>query len=686
MRAPWILAACALGVLTVGPLQRLDTTGAFDPLTRMRAEKLRVAYGAWKERHEAMGGDRNVQLTLAYDRGLSGEFSAASGTARLDLLTGRVDLEVSGLPQGRFEAWIVDNLPGPEDSVRPEDRDVRVRIGTLESADGTARASAALGAEVFRSLQVDLVVVARAGQGPRDALLYGSLPLFQRLYTLERVPSLVAMSDYATPTSGAPSLSLISEAVAQTVDGSLVGIEDPSLIVADPTVSAGDALVIESAVNAASVFDNLVSVGSNLFINEKFRGNGRTCATCHPILSNTQLGVEDIAALPDSNPLFVAEFVPALAFTPGGKKFEVPVLMRGNALILENVDGMSDLANKFAMRGIPHTLALRTSLNPAAGDGTTIPPVQRTGWSGDGSPNDGSLRSFATGAVTQHFTRTLNRVPGVDFRLPTDRELDAMEAFQLSLGRQADVVLPLRFKDPVVARGQAIFISPAGRCNACHGNAGANASFGGGGNRNFNTGVELQVDRPTELILDSLNLDLTPAVPQNRVPRDGGFGATPGDAVIGFGNGTFNTPSAIEAADSGPFFHDNSVKTIEGAVAFYTSDAFGNSPSGPRIPLEATQIEAVAGFLRAINAVENIRLARELIVTADSIRGDRRTSRLLRQAIAEILDAVEVLSGADLHPETVLLLKKAAGLIRPGFDCPPDVLQLLDKSRASIVG
>src|SRR3546814_9251049 len=43
-----------------------------------------------------------------------------------------------------------------------------------------------------------------------------------------------------------------------------------------------------------------------------------------------------------------------------------------------------------------------------------------------------SLRSFATGAVIQHFTKTLNRIPGVDFRLPTDAELDALQAFQLS--------------------------------------------------------------------------------------------------------------------------------------------------------------------------------------------------------------------------------------------------------------
>ena len=43
------------------------------------------------------------------------------------------------------------------------------------------------------------------------------------------------------------------------------------------------------------------------------------------------------------------------------------------------------------------------------------------------------------GAVIQHLTKSLNRVEGVDFRLPTDDELDALEAFQLSLGRQEEV-------------------------------------------------------------------------------------------------------------------------------------------------------------------------------------------------------------------------------------------------------
>ena len=128
------------------------------------------------------------------------------------------------------------------------------------------------------------------------------------------------------------------------------------------------------------------------------------------------------------------------------------------------------------MRGVPHTLALRTSTQNGA-----------TGWSGDGSPGD--LREFATGAVTQHFPKTLNRVPGVDFRLPTAEELDAMLAFQLSLGRQQDIDLATLppFADATVEEGAPVQSAPARdgstrACTACHTNGGTN-------DRQFDTGV-----------------------------------------------------------------------------------------------------------------------------------------------------------------------------------------------------
>ena len=369
---------------------------------------------------------------------------------------------------------------------------------------------------------------------------------------------------------------------------------------------------------------SLVEQGREIFFNETFNGNGRTCGTCHRAEDNFGLTPAFIATLPDDDPLFVAETIPELA-----EGFESPLLMREFGLIRENQDGFDDLDNNFNMRGVPHTLALGTSIDSRLGP--------RTGWAGDGAPGEGRLRDFATGAVVQHFPLTTARVIGEDFRLPTEAELDALEAFQLSLGRQEDLELPLSFKSVVVARGQEIFMdNTSGKCSVCHVNAGANGDpniFGPGvGNLNFNTGVEDLPDQPADLTAEL-------------VPDDDGFGV-PGD-------GEFNTPPLVEAADTGPFFHNNSVETIEGAVAFYNGDAFTESPAGQliigatgsAINLDATQVVAVAAFLRVINSLENIRGTLVLLDERD-----------LKLALIESQDAIDVLESGGLHPKAVQLL------------------------------
>jgi hypothetical protein len=123
----------------------------------------------------------------------------------------------------------------------------------------------------------------------------------------------------------------------------------------------------------------------------------------------------------------------------------------------------------------------------------------------------------------------------------------------------------------------------------------------------------------------------------------------------------FNTPVLVEAADTPPFFHNNAIGTIEGAVDFYNSDAF-NQPPGfgalvGGIKLSAVEVEAVAAFLRVINALENIRSAEDLALRARATNNATAARELLALAIAEVNDAIEVLSCATLHPEAQAKLK-----------------------------
>jgi len=416
----------------------------------------------------------------------------------------------------------------------------------------------------------------------------------------------------------------------------------------------------------------LINEGRELFFNETFNGNGRTCGTCHPATNNFTLDPAFIASLPADDPLFVAERPEP---NPLSKNFEKPELMRKLGLILENTNGFDDLENNFTMRSVPHLLALRSTITPpseAANDGTTVPPDQRTGWGGDGAPTDtdaspplrGALRDFATGAVIQHFTRSLKREAGVDFRLPTAHELDAIEAFMLSLGRQEEPedLTAIKLADVRAERGRLNFmgvgLANGISCNACHFNGGANTNpnfdFPPGitppafeqTNRSFAPRVEELIDQPGDVIIGG------------ELPFDDGFGS---------GTNLFNVPPVIEAADTGPFFHSNQIDTVEGMISFYTSQRHlrNGEVLAPIVGLNGSQVANVGAFLRVLNADENARSAIDLVEKAQHLAGrhDRRVN--LKLAQSEIDDALEVLGAGNLHfDDAVPLFRQARKYIR----------------------
>ena len=389
----------------------------------------------------------------------------------------------------------------------------------------------------------------------------------------------------------------------------------------------------------------LIERGRELFTKETFDGNGRTCATCHPATNNFTIDPAFIAKLPKSDPLFVAETNPDLA------KLENSKALRERALVSENVDGMDRPA---VLRGVPHTLALPVSLAPdddadsdqVFPDGTK--PVHALGWSADGSPDDGSMRQFAVGAVVQHLTKTMNRVEGVDFRLPTKAELDALEAFQRSLGRQEEVDLAaLTFVDDAAQRGKDLFegVGVNRSCTQCHANAGANV---------------VDDEEPDEAFNDNFD---TGTRQLGTGPAEGGFGQDHQNGVPGFGNGTINTPPLIEAADTAPFFHNNSAATLEDSIRFYTTPTFAKSPSGGTrgaFVLDDAAIADIAAFLRALNARENAHSAFVGVVDA---RRERKNAALLQAVAADVADGIEVLEASKLAPDAVAAFEDAARLI-----------------------
>ena len=150
----------------------------------------------------------------------------------------------------------------------------------------------------------------------------------------------------------------------------------------------------------------------------------------------------------------MAETNPALA------ALENPDLLRKLGLILVNADGF-DPSRGFVFRGAQNVQALANSSTPQdpsfgidfSTNGRNPNPPERLGWGNDSPP----LRDFALVAIAQHAPTTLSRTPRVDFRVPTDEELDALVAYQLSLGRQEDFNLPtLELKSTLATNGKTL--------------------------------------------------------------------------------------------------------------------------------------------------------------------------------------------------------------------------------------
>lgn len=642
-----------------------DTTGEMF-LGHGNPDALQNFYSQWKNNYEARGGSStSLRLTLAHSRALSNVDTNAHGNLMLDLLTGSLSVQVKGLDQQAYDVWLVDNREGPNRTVKPETGDGFFRLGRLVKIQDIAKLTTQIDRFALADFKIDMVAVTPAGKTPDQCMVITGAPDFlQNLYYADKP---WAMANIGNLPFGEKQTSPFEFLL-------------PKLALADDDRRHSANNSQDNQANLAQVMGAQIAEGRRIFVNETFNGNGRTCSTCHRLDNNHTIDPKYIAKLPKDDPLFVAETNPALKVG-----FENPKLMRQLGLILANVDNFDKPG---VMRSVPHTLGLTKTIttellvNPNGGKGDFALDeryANALGWSGDGSVGTSSLREFSIGAVAQHFTKSMTRKSGQDFRFPTDAELDALQAYLLSLGRSQELNLSkMTFYSEIVQRGKVLFdqknnpvvngkpvLGESANCNGCHSNAGAISSTTGA-NPTRDTGVELMKDQPAVLLDPS-------------TPMDGGIGL---EDKLGFcsdndpttrcsyGEGRFNTPSLIEAADTAPFFHNNSVNTIEEAVAFYNTPEFNNSPGhltssslDRSMQLSSSQVVSVALFLRTINALENIRSSNQLNDQAMALNA-KNGKELTQLAMADTEDAIEVLTEGQLlpYPDAVNKLKDAYNL------------------------
>lgn len=289
----------------------------------------------------------------------------------------------------------------------------------------------------------------------------------------------------------------------------------------------------ENPFNAAQL--QTISNGFDLFTNETFDGNGRTCATCHLSDKNYNISVEDFQSLPpDKQELVLGGTNPDLeneeaviekmlfninqSAGPGTEgtiaeplgPFRASMAIGGLGFtVLNDYVCLGDGAPVNSPQGNPCLIG-----GPSPGNATIDDGIRdiMLGWSGEGSlaeafpwwngsglehadcdgiieefaadrsslrDLDLALATFTLAAVKTHFPVTQNREPGVDFRCPTADELLDMAAFQKWLGRRFELdITKLKFKTARARNGRNLFSTRVATCVSCHANASASDTQG----------------------------------------------------------------------------------------------------------------------------------------------------------------------------------------------------------------
>jgi cytochrome c peroxidase len=319
---------------------------------------------------------------------------------------------------------------------------------------------------------------------------------------------------------------------------------------------------------------NGVSEGQRLFERETFGGNGRTCSTCHSKTTGT-LSPQDVQQLfktHPNDPLFLADGTDD-GNGHGTTRIQANATIMMNIPMAPNVSLAADpkATHMKVFRGIP------TTLNSPATD----PVIMLDGR----QPN---LQSQALGAIVDHAHATI---------MPTAQDLENIRAFELTnqffsspdvrkfAQTGVDPGLPQGVTDSE-KRGRRFFEDVIdfvdfkhGLCAGCHSgpmlnqtNLFAQILFGvpkGTRFQNILVSFFNVAHNPVQEYVFNKGLATETHWLSPDIGRSAITGVLPQDDITFSNFEAFKIPQLRGISQTGPYFHDNSAKTLEDVMEHY---------------------------------------------------------------------------------------------------------------------
>jgi cytochrome c peroxidase len=312
---------------------------------------------------------------------------------------------------------------------------------------------------------------------------------------------------------------------------------------------------------------NGVSEGKKLFETETFGGNGRTCRTCHSKTTGTMSpqDVQQLFKTHPTDPLFLADG------SDDGNGHGTSRI-KANATILINIS-----MNNVTLANSSTTMTVRRGIPTTLNSPATDPKIMLDG-------RQPTLQAQAEGAIMDHAHATI---------LPTAQDLENIRAFELTnqffsspdvmkfFQSGADPGLPQGNTDSE-KRGRRFFEDvfdvtdfKHGLCAGCHAgpmlnqtNQAAQILFGVPAGTRFQdilvsefnvAGNPLQ-----EFVFSNGSHQLSPDIGRSAIT-----GVTPEDDIHFDNFNAFKIPQLRGISATGPYFHDNSAKTLEDVLVHY---------------------------------------------------------------------------------------------------------------------